>query len=92
MTAAGILSAVLAAATDVELDALADALRGRLEVPTRHPDDVLTTAQAAGYLQVDASRIYELRRRNALVAEQDGRSLRFRRRELDRYLREGPAT
>jgi hypothetical protein len=66
---AGVLAALVAAATDEELDALADALRERLG----SPDELRTTAEAAEDLRCDVGRIYELRRRGALIPQQDGR-------------------
>ena len=45
--------------------------------------DILTTAQAADYLQVDSSTIYRLIREGRLSASRIGRGYRITRRSLD---------
>lgn len=49
-----------------------------------------TSHQAAAYMQCRAGvdRIYDLVRLGKLTPERDGRTLLFRRRELDRHLRD----
>jgi excisionase family DNA binding protein len=86
----GLLATLVARATPAELAEIAGALAPHLERAATTGGALMTAKEAGEYLRCDRERIYELKRMGAIRTEHDGTKLLFRRRELDRYLREGP--
>jgi len=69
------------------LEALAEQVAARvLEATSPPPEDYWTTERAAEYLAVAPERIRELVRAGAVAGYRDGRNLRVKRSELDRYM------
>lgn len=82
--------------TAEDLQALAELLEPHLRQRPgasikRADDGWLNSSAAAAYLGCSRDRLYDLRQRRVLVGAKDGRSLRFRRSELDAYLEGEPA-
>lgn len=85
--------ALLADLNDDDLDTLAELLAPRLSerlaqrahAPAREAG-WLNAAQAAEYIGAPKSRVYDLVQLGKLSPRRDGRSLRFRRSDLDAYL------
>jgi excisionase family DNA binding protein len=57
----------------------------------REPDRLLTVAEAAAVLGLGRSKLYELMARGAIHSVKVDRCRRFRRSDLDRYIRSLPA-
>jgi excisionase family DNA binding protein len=74
---------------EMTLDLLADALAPRLRALglSEAPDEdrLMRTEDAARYLSCSKRRLYDLVMIRKLEPQRDGRSLLFRRSELDRY-------
>ena len=76
---------------DAALDALAGTARSRLATrlrssPEAGADPWLDSAQAAAHLCCSRDRVHDLVQLGKLSPRRDGRRLRFRRSDLDRYL------
>lgn len=54
-------------------------------------DPLLDTRAAASYIASSANRVVELVRAGSLAAVRDGRKIKLRRSELDRYIADLPA-
>jgi excisionase family DNA binding protein len=69
------------------LEALADQAAEKLAERMAPPvEPFWTVDQAADYLSVPKSRIYELKEKEAIASYPEGRSVRFRRADLDAYM------
>ncbi len=75
-----------AAALDALADLLAERVARRLAEQDTAPGPYLSVAEAAAYLRRPKSRIYELVSDGRLRAHRDGRTLLFRRADLDAAL------
>jgi excisionase family DNA binding protein len=65
------------------------ALRRRRPVrPPAAADVLLTAAEAAAVLKIGRSKLYELMARGAIESVKLGRCRRFRRSDLDRFIRD----
>lgn len=56
--------------------------------PPTEPEVLLTAAEAADVLKIGRSKLYELMARGAINSVKLGRCRRFRRSDLDRFIRE----
>jgi excisionase family DNA binding protein len=64
---------------------LTDLLASKSE-NTHNPDAIFTISQASDYLQVPKGTIYQLTHRREITFNKVGRSLRFRKVDLDNWL------
>jgi excisionase family DNA binding protein len=60
--------------------------------PSSEPDVLLTPAEAAAVLKIGRSKLYELMARGAISSVKLGRCRRFRRSDLDLFIRDLEAT
>ncbi len=86
-----VLAALLAEATDADLDALAELLAPRLgSLSAPAGDGWLRGAQEiGGYIGAPVSRVYSLSSARRIPVERDGSALIARRSDLDAWLRSG---
>jgi len=56
--------------------------------PPTEPEVLLTAAEAADVLKIGRSKLYELMARGAINSVKLGRCRRFRRSDLDRFIRD----
>lgn len=69
------------------LEALADQMAAKLaEHISPAAEPYRTADQAAEYMSVPKSRIYELKEKEAITFYSEGRTVRFRRSDLDAYM------
>lgn len=69
------------------VEALAEQVAEKLAERMAPPvEPYMTAEQAAEYLAVPKSRIYELKEKEAIAVYNEGRSVRFKRADLDAYL------
>ncbi len=85
-----VLSALLADASEEDLDALAELLKPRLDIYEAYDDGWLRGAEKiADYLDCPESRVYALSSAGRIPVEHDGAGLIARKSDLDSWIRSG---